>query len=100
MAHDFLYMLRLKFCKWSVIPKVKFCPGIRLLNSEMDSLKYQRAKRLLVPFFDAGNANDTDTAFICLADYFRIMEQTNTAQRMQAVWLVLVLILLQICVCC
>ena len=99
-AHDFLYFRRWTFCMFSVIPKVKFCPGIRLLNSEVESLKNQRAKRLLAPFFDAVHANDTDTAFICLADYFRIMEQTNTAQRIKVVWLALVLILLQICACC
>ena len=89
-AYDYLYADNLRFCGWSVVPKVKFCPGIRLLKSEIESSENQKVKNLLDPLSDAG-ANATATVFICVEDYFKIMKQINTAERVHVVLLVLVL---------
>ena len=89
-VYDYLYADNLRFCGWSVVPKVKFCPGISLMKSEIESSKNQKAKDLLEPLYDAG-ANATTTVFICVEDYFKIMKQINTAERAHVVWLALVL---------
>ena len=68
------------------------------MYSEVQSLQNHRAKCMLVPLFDGLNANNTTTAFVCLVDYFKNMDQTNTAVHvgLQAFWLALLLALLQI----
>ena len=88
-AYDYLYTLSMGFCGWSVVPKVKFCPGIRLLKSEIESFKNQKVKDLLDPL-SGTDANATATVFICVEDYFKIMKQANTAEMVHVVWLALV----------
>ena len=97
-VYEYLYIKRWVFCMTSVVPKVKFCPGIRLMYSEVQSLQNLRVKRMLVQLFDGLNANNTTTSFVCLADYFKIMAQANTAVHvgLQTFWLALLLALLQI----
>ena len=95
-ARDYLYFKRSVFCRALVIPTVKYCPAIRLMYSEVQSLQNRRTKHMLAPLFDGVHANDTTTAFVCLAEYFKIMAQTNTAVRLQTFWLALLLALLQI----
>ena len=96
VAKNYLNIKESTFCWALVVPTVEYCPGIRLMYSEVQSLQNQRTKRMLAPLFGDVPANDTTAAFICLTEYLKIMAQTNTAVGLQTFWLVLLLALLHI----
>lgn len=70
----------------------EFCPGIRLIYSDVASRLNRKARDSLISLFDSvPYRNENSTLFICLANYFRLMFEANNAIRPHSICLPILL---------